>query len=198
MVDFGSECVNVDQNVPFFISVVYKNWCHKYRMWTDIIVRNFCIFWWPCTSLNILLCKNVWLLKANLHMTCHAHAVPLPCHVALIHTYPSMPLPFSIVLREGPRGSRKYPNRWYYSLTDWYASDNNLRGIPRGSRKKPNVGRLPTCRLWTPDANSHMPCHAPIPCHAVSWSWEVTFRTAWSWHDTGMAWHVWIKHGHAV
>jgi hypothetical protein len=43
---------------------------------------------------------------------------------------------------------------------DWYASDNNLRGIPLGSRKKPNMGRSPTCRLWTTDANSHMPCHA--------------------------------------
>jgi hypothetical protein len=54
------------------------------------------------------------------------------------------------VLRESPRGS----------LTDSYASVNNLRGTPRGSRKKPNAGRSPTCRLWTTDANSHMPCHA--------------------------------------
>jgi hypothetical protein len=30
----------------------------------------------------------------------------------------------------------------------------SIRGTPRGSRKKP------TCRLWTTDANSHMPCHA--------------------------------------
>jgi hypothetical protein len=41
-----------------------------------------------------------------------------------------------------------------------YASDNNLRGTPRVSRKKPNAGRSPTCRLWTADANSHIPCHA--------------------------------------
>jgi len=67
------------------------------------------------------------------------------------------------VLRESPRGSRKYPNCYSNSLTDrlfcsvllplftvvgmdrceedWYASDNNLRGTPRGSRKKPNAGR---------------------------------------------------------
>jgi len=32
---------------------------------------------------------------------------------------------------------------------DWYASDNNLRGIPRGRRKKPNAGRQPTGRLST-------------------------------------------------
>jgi hypothetical protein len=25
-------------------------------------------------------------------------------------------------------------------------------------------------------------CHA-VPCRAVPWPWEVTFRTAWSWHD---------------
>jgi hypothetical protein len=32
---------------------------------------------------------------------------------------------------------------------------------PRGSWKKVNVGRLPTCHLWTADANSHMPCRTP-------------------------------------
>jgi hypothetical protein len=64
-----------------------------------------------------------------------------------------------------------------------------LRESPRGNRKKPNVGRSPTCRLWTADAYSHMPC----PCHAVSWPWEVGFRTAWLWHGTGAAWHMWIK-----
>jgi hypothetical protein len=67
------------------------------------------------------------------------------------------------------RGSRKYPNCWSYSLTDWYASANNLRGTPRGSRKNPNVGKSPTCRLWTADANSHKPC----PCRAVPWPWKV-------------------------
>jgi len=32
---------------------------------------------------------------------------------------------------------------------DWYASDNNLRGITCGSRKKPKVGWQPTGRLLT-------------------------------------------------
>ena len=67
------------------------------------------------------------------------------------------------VLRESPRGSRKYPKFQSNSLTDrlfcsvllplfkvvgmdrceedWYASDNSLSGTPRGSRKKPNAGR---------------------------------------------------------
>ena len=67
------------------------------------------------------------------------------------------------VLRESPRGSRKYPKCYSNSLTDrllssvplplftvvgmdrceedWYASDNNLRGTPRGMWKKPNAGR---------------------------------------------------------
>jgi hypothetical protein len=57
------------------------------------------------------------------------------------------------VLRESPRGRRKYPN--CYS-----ASGNNVRVIPRGSRKKPNAGRSPTCRLWTVDANSHISCRS--------------------------------------
>jgi hypothetical protein len=73
-----------------------------------------------------------------------------------------------------------------YSLTDWYASDNNLRGTPRGGRKKPNAGRSSTWRLWTANVNSHMPC----PCRAVSWPWSVAFRTAWSWHGTGAAWEL--------
>jgi hypothetical protein len=91
-------------------------------------------------------------LKANSHVSYRAPAILRQCHV----------------LRESPRGIRKFPNYYSYSLTDWYASDNNLRGTPRGSRKKPNAGRSPTCRVWTADANSHMLCHAmPMPRCAV-------------------------------
>jgi hypothetical protein len=65
------------------------------------------------------------------------------------------------VLRESPRGSRKYPNcqSKVYQIVffvvllplftvvgmdrceDWYASDNNLRETQRGSRKKSSAGR---------------------------------------------------------
>jgi hypothetical protein len=41
-----------------------------------------------------------------------------------------------------------------------YASDNSRRGTLYGSWKKPNAGRSPTYRLWTADANSHVPSHA--------------------------------------
>jgi hypothetical protein len=54
-----------------------------------------------------------FLLKANLHMPCHAHAIPLPCHATLIHTYHAVLLPFSdsaCVLREILCGSQEYPN----------------------------------------------------------------------------------------
>jgi hypothetical protein len=120
-------------------------------------------------------------------MPCRAHAVPLPCRAALIHTCHAAPLPFSdsavsFVKVRVVAGNN--PNCQSYSLTDWYASDNNLRGTPRGSRKKPNAGRSPICRLWTADANSHMPC----PCRAVPWPSEVAFRTAWSCHGTGASW----------
>jgi len=100
----------------------------------------------------------------------HSHAVPLihTCHAA-----PHALLRQCRVLREIPRGSRKYPNCYSNSLTDrllcsvllplftvvgmdrceedWFASDNNnnLRGTPRGNRKKPNAGRYPTGRLST-------------------------------------------------
>jgi hypothetical protein len=102
----------------------------------------------------------LFALLGLIHNTpCRAYAVPMPCRVN-----PCMPcrapaiLRQCRVLRESPRGSRKYPNCWSYSLTDRYASDN-LRGAPRGSRKKPNAGRSLTRRLWTADTNSRMSCH---------------------------------------
>jgi hypothetical protein len=82
--------------------------------------------------------------------------MPLPCRSPVMPCRSPAILRQCRVLRESPRGSRKYPNGYSFSLTDWYAS----RGTPRDSRKKPNAGRSPTCRLWTADANSHMPCHA--------------------------------------
>jgi hypothetical protein len=82
--------------------------------------------------------------RVNSHMPCRDPAIFRQCPV----------------LCKTPYGSGKYPNCWSYSLTDWYASDNNLRGNPRGSRKKPNAGRSSTCRLWMANANSHVPCHA--------------------------------------
>jgi hypothetical protein len=129
---------------------------------------------------------------------CRSHATPcrvnshMPCRApAILRQYRA--------LRESPRGSRKYPNSQSYSLTDWYASDNNLRGIPRGNQKKPNAGRSPTCRLWTADADSHtchaMPCHA-MPCHAhdapmprcaVALRRRFQNGMVMAWHGRGMA-----------
>jgi hypothetical protein len=99
--------------------------------------------------------------------------MPFPCRSSAMPCRVNSYMPYRApailrqcrVLRESPRGSRKYPNCWSYSLTDWYASDNNLRGTPRGSRKKPNAGRSPTYRLWKADTNSHMPC--PCRVHAA-------------------------------
>jgi hypothetical protein len=126
-------------------------------------------------------------------MPCRAHAVPLPCRAALIdtrHARAPAILRQCRVLRESPRGSRKYPNCWSYSLTDWYASDNNFRGTPRGSRKKPNAGRSPTCRLRTADANSPLPCHAhaaSIPRCAVALRSRFQNGMVVAWHGRGMA-----------
>jgi len=103
--------------------------------------------------------------KNSMPCPCRAHAVPLPCRAVNSHMpcrAPAM-LQQCRVLRESPRGSRKYPNCLSNSLTDrffcsvllplftvvgiyrceedWYASDNNFRGTPRGSRKKPKAGR---------------------------------------------------------
>jgi len=103
-------------------------------------------------------------IKADSHIACCAHSVPLSCHAVTSHIpcrAPAM-LRQCRVLRQSPRGSRKYPNCLSNSLTDrlfcsvllplftvavmdrceedWYASDNNHRGTPRTSRKKPNAG----------------------------------------------------------
>jgi hypothetical protein len=110
-------------------------------------------------------------------MPCHAapmplpyrnHAVPLPCRTALTQTCHAAPLPFSnsavsFVKVRVVAGNIRTASP--YSLTDWYASDNKLRGTPRGSRKKPNLGRSPACRLWTADSNSYMPC--PFRAHVA-------------------------------
>jgi hypothetical protein len=107
--------------------------------------------------------------RVNSHMPCRAPAILQQCRV----------------LREIPRGSRKYPNCLSYSLTDWYTSDNSLRGTPRGSRKKPNAGRSPTCRLWTADAISHMPRHS----HAALCRGLEKLLSARHYLDTTRAWH---------
>jgi hypothetical protein len=110
--------------------------------------------------------------RVNSHTPCRASASLRQCRV----------------LRETPHGSRKYPNCLSYSLTDWYASDNKLRGIPCGIRKKPNVGRSPTCRLWTADDNSHIPCSsAPMPRCAVALRSCFQNGMVVVWHGRGMA-----------
>jgi hypothetical protein len=105
----------------------------------------------------------------NLHMPCRAPVSLRQCHV----------------LRESPRGRRKHPN----CICDWYASGKNLRGTQRGRRKKPNAGRFPTCRLWTADANSHIPCrfHAALFCGLD--------RSRSGKHGRGMAWE---RHGRGM
>jgi hypothetical protein len=62
--------------------------------------------------------------------------------------------------------------------------------LPCNSPTVPNAGTSPTCRLRTADANSHIQCRSPV---ANPWPWEVAFRTAYSWHGRGTAWHVWIR-----
>jgi hypothetical protein len=47
--------------------------------------------------------------------------------------------------------------------------------LPCYSPTVPNAGRSPTCRVWTADANSHIPCRSPTA--NLPWPWEVAFRT---------------------
>jgi hypothetical protein len=99
------------------------------------------------------------------------------------------------VLRESPRGSRKYSYCQSNSLTDrlyctvllplftvvgmdrceenWYSSDNNLRGNPCVSRKK-------RTRAGSPHAISRRPC----PCRGLENNGmsEHGMGAAWAWH----------------
>ena len=86
---------------------------------------------------------------------------------------------------------RSWPTLFGFTLPtciwDCYASDNILRGTPRGSRKKPNAGRSPTCRPWTADVNSHMPCRAhAVLCRGVEKSLSERHGRS----------TVWARHGH--
>jgi hypothetical protein len=120
-------------------------------------------------------------------MPCQAHAVPLPCLAAFNSHMPCRP--HSILrqcrVRVSPSGSRKYANCLPYSLTDLCASGNNLRGSPRVAGR-----RSPTCRLWTADSNSHMPCHvqaASMPRYAVALRSRFQNGVVVAWHGRGMA-----------
>jgi hypothetical protein len=103
--------------------------------------------------------------------------MPRPCHS------PTLPCPSWKSV-----WCRKYPICYSYGLTEWYASDKNLRGTPRGSRKKPNAGRSPTYRFWTADANLHM----PRPCHVYAALCRGLEKSLSERHGRDMAW---ARHG---
>jgi hypothetical protein len=148
---------------------------------------------YPATPMPVQCCCPAMPCRVNSHSMprlYRSHGVPLPCRAASIHTCHSVPLPFSDtavsfvkvrvvavnILTASP-----------YSSTDWYASDNNLRGTPRGSRKKPNEGKSPTCRLWTADAISHMQCHVHAAlCRSLEKSLSERHRRGIAWARHGM------------
>jgi hypothetical protein len=127
------------------------------------------------------------LVKANSHIPCRSPT-------ALIHTCNAATLPFSDSA---------------VSFVKVHVVDGNIRTASLvlvtivelrvvAGRSRTRAGR-PNVVSWRP-----MPIHAyhadpmPLPCRAVPWPWEVAFRTAWSWHGRGTAWHVWIKHGRTM
>jgi hypothetical protein len=122
-----------------------------------------------------------------------------PCRAALIHTYHAVPVPCRVnshipcrapailrqcrVLRVNPRGSRKYPNCYSYSLTTFV----ELRVVAGRSRTR--AGR-PHCRLWIVDANSHILCHShavPLPRCDVALISRFHNGIVLTWHGNGMA-----------
>jgi hypothetical protein len=108
--------------------------------------------------------------RINSHMPCRAPVIFWQCSV----------------LYESPRGSRKYPNCYSYSLTDRYASNNNLRGTPCGSQKKPNACKSPTSSL---DGRCYFTHAMPCPSHAHAVALRSCFQDGMimAWHKHGMA-----------
>jgi hypothetical protein len=97
--------------------------------------------------------------------------MPFPCHAALIHTCHSAPLPFfdsavSFVKVRVMDGNNRTASEIGMLLVTTSAK---LRVVAGRSRRR-------TCRLWTADVNSHIPCRS----HAAL---SLSER-----HDRGMAW----------
>jgi hypothetical protein len=200
-------------------SVLYRGlscWFRNYLLFPDYVRLRFIIHCFgsrPCFRLH-LSNRVVPVVRARqwpriVRKGRFTHTMPFPCRD------PATSLPFSdsavsfvkVRVLDGNiriTSSTVSPRSWQTllgftlatSIWDWYASDNNLPGTTRGSRKKPNAGRSPTCRFWTTDANSHIPCRSHVV--PLSWPWEVAFRTTYSCHGRGTAWYVWIKHGRSV
>jgi hypothetical protein len=136
---------------------------------------------------------SLWL-KADSHIAYRAHAVPLSCRAALIHTCHAAPLPCSdsalsfvkVRVVGGNIRTASSTDRLFCSFTlttciwDWYASDSNLCGTPHSNRKKPK-------RTGSPQAVSRRRCCA-----------LALTITTWSEHGMGMAWQVWNRYGCTV
>jgi hypothetical protein len=117
--------------------------------------------------------------------------MPFPCRspASLFHTCHAATVPFSdsavsfVKVRVVDGNIRSdSPTTTLYS--------NAFRRAPRGSRKKPNAGRSSTCRVWTVDANSHIPCRSnAAPNAALCRGLEKSLSER---HGSGMAWE---RHG---
>jgi hypothetical protein len=119
--------------------------------------------------------------RVKSHITCRAPAVLLPCRAALIHTCHAEPpaiLRQCRVLRESPRGIRKYPTARLLLVANFLelpvvAGRSRTRaGRPYAVSGRPML--IHTCRA--------MPI--PFPCRAVPWPWEVALEL----HGRGTAW----------
>jgi hypothetical protein len=163
-------------DVSLHKGTILKGMLPKLKSSKYILVYRFSLgtFWYTfveCTWCCYLMLQAIITnIQANSHMPYHAHVDPMPCCVnsrMLCHA-PSILQQYRI-FRESPHGRRKYLNCYSNSLTDWYASDNNLRGRSWSGAGRPYAvsGQLVLIR----------------PCSTVLWPWEVAFRTAWSWHD---------------
>jgi hypothetical protein len=111
---------------------------------------------------------------------CCSHAVPLPCHAMLIYTCHATPLPFS--------DSAVSFVKVRQTVTDLYASDNNLRGTPLGSQKSRTwADRLHAFSGWPVLIHT---CHAhvtPMPHCAIALRSHFQNNIVMAWHRHGVA-----------
>ena len=143
-------------------------------------------------------------LKADSHIACRAHAVPLLCRAAK-----GLECVFPIWFTQCGRVwfTLAIPCPFHAPTMPFFSRPQHITAVERRFRMRLShlIYTVRPCLIHT--------CHAmPIPCsdHAVLLKATAQHgcltpccavalrRTAWSEHGKGMTWQVWIRHGRTV
>jgi hypothetical protein len=126
-------------------------------------------------------------LKANSHIPCSFHPVPMPFHAALIHTCHAATLPFSAVSFVKVRVVDGNIRTVSLLLVTTFVEFRVVAGRSRMRIRRPHFVSGRPMLIQT---------YHTVPMlfsrHAVPKPWEVAFGTALTWHGRGTAWE---RHG---